>query len=60
MEHNLEAAFVRKMLKYTSLQEELKEYGFTVSISPFEVSARGICASTVSEIIDEHKFWKEK
>jgi hypothetical protein len=60
MEHNLEAAFVRKMLKYTSLQEELKEYGFTVSISPFEVSARGICASTVSELLTSIHFGKKK
>jgi hypothetical protein len=60
MEHNLEAAFVRKKLKYTSLQKELEHYGLNVSVSPFEVSARGICAGTVSELLTEIKYGKKK
>jgi hypothetical protein len=60
MEHNLEAAFIRKKLKYTTLQKELEEYGLSVLISPFEVSARGICAVTVSELLREIGYGKKK
>jgi hypothetical protein len=56
MEHNLEAAFVRKSLRYASLKKDLEEKGFKV----FEVSARGICASTVSELLREIDFGRKK
>ena len=51
MEHNMEAAFIRKLLKYDSLKKELEHKGFDVSFFPFEVTARGICAVTVSEFL---------
>ncbi len=60
MERNLEAAFVRKKLKYASLQKELEYYGLKVSISSFEVSARGICAVTVSELLRDIAYGKKK
>ena len=34
--------------------------GFSVLISPFEVSARGICAVTVSELLREIGYGKKK
>jgi len=60
MEHNLEAAFVRKSLRYASLKKDLEDKGFEVSVLPFEVSARGICASTVSELLREIDFGRKK
>jgi hypothetical protein len=34
MEHNLEAAFVRKSLRYASLKKDLEDKGFEVSVLP--------------------------
>jgi len=60
MEHNMEAAFIRKLCKYDSLKKELEHKGFDVSFFPFEVTARGICAVTVSEFLMNINYGRKK
>jgi hypothetical protein len=56
----MEAAFIRKLCKYDSLKKELEHKGFDVSFFPFEVTARGICAVTVSEFLTDINYGRKK
>ena len=41
LERNIDAAYTRKMIKYTALKIDLEEKGFSVSLVPFEIGSRG-------------------
>ena len=41
LEGNIEAAYQRKMTKYTPLKIDLEEKGYSVSLVPFEIGSRG-------------------
>ena len=41
LEGNIEAAYQRKMTKYTPLKLDLEEKGYSVSLVPFEIGSRG-------------------
>jgi hypothetical protein len=60
MEHNMEAAFTRKLFKCNSLKNQLEQKRFDVSLFPFEVTARGICEVTVSKFLTDPDYGTEK
>ena len=41
LEHNIDAAFERKLAKYSALKTDLEEKQFQVSLVPFEIGSRG-------------------
>ena len=55
-EEGIEAANIKKSVRYLGLQQECESAGWTVAIKPIEVGARGFVARSVVRVLIELGF----